>query len=121
MSEGGFLGAAGPLEIFGESAFVAEEELFFIICSAGSDICLLRISKLLDRQDTGIRTSPDERASQTEQRVSQVLHRFGKTPAVKHIHASKNAHRRSEQPHVPNKGALDDHSGDFLACVIDHQ
>lgn len=68
-----------------------------------------------------ILTSTDKSASQTEQRVSQVLHRLRKTPAVEHVHASKDTHRRPEQPRVPNEGALHDHSGDFLACVIDHQ
>jgi hypothetical protein len=41
---GGFLGAAGPFEIFGESVLVAEKELVFVVCSAGSKICVLRIS-----------------------------------------------------------------------------
>jgi hypothetical protein len=31
---------SGPLEIFGESVFYAEEELAFIDCAARSDICV---------------------------------------------------------------------------------
>jgi len=66
-------------------------------------------------------TSSDKRASQTEQRINQVLRGFRKTPAVEHVHASKYAHRRSEQPRVPTEGALHDRSGDFFARVIDDQ
>lgn len=39
MSSGGFLGAARPLEIFGESVIVTKEELAFVVDVAWSKIC----------------------------------------------------------------------------------
>lgn len=41
MSDGRFLGAAGPFEIFGESVIVAEEVLSLVVGCAWHDVCVL--------------------------------------------------------------------------------
>ena len=121
MGDGGCFGVAESLEIFLESVAAAGEELTFVVSDVVSKICVLCISVKSNRQEIRVLTGPDKSASQTEQRISKVLHRLRKTPAVEHVDASKDAHRGPEQPRVPNEGAPHDHSGDFLACVIDHQ